>query len=159
MTGTTRSMTAIAFVSALLACAREPDGLTPAHAAAIGDSVRSAMATYQRFATTARWDSLAAMYSRDDDLRWIEDGKRANGPAIRTELLGLGALHVETAYDSTEVAALAPGVASLTTYHRTHFVGTPVQFAGAISMIWVHEPAGWRIRAGHSSVPVAHGGR
>ena len=150
------SVAGAALLSALFACRGEPTVLTQAHALAIGDSVRSAMATYRRFATTGRWDSLAAMYSRADDVRWIEDGKRSDGSAIRKELLGLGALHVETTYDSTEVAALAPGVASLTTYHRTRFIGTPVQFAGAISVIWVHEPAGWRIRAGHSSVPVPH---
>ena len=67
--------------------------------------------------------------------------------------------HTSFARDSTEVVALAPGVASLTTYYRTQFVGTPVRFSGAISMIWVHEPAGWRIRGGHSSVPTPRAGR
>jgi hypothetical protein len=67
-------------------------------------------------------------------------------------------MRVETTYDSTQVVALAPGIAALTTYYRTRFVGTPtpVQFGGAISMVWAHEPGGWRIRSGHSSSATPH---
>jgi hypothetical protein len=77
--------------------------------------------------------------------------------ALRKALSSLPpGMRVETTYDSTEIVALAPGIASLTTYYRTEFVGSaaPVRFGGAISMIWTHEPGGWRIRGGHSSSAV-----
>ena len=140
-------------------CATSSPGLSADHAAAIQDSVRSALGDYRRHAAAAQWDSVVRLYSADSTLRWIEDGRRADGAAIRRALTSLPrGMRVETTYDSMQVVALAPGIAALTTYYRTRFVGTPtpVQFAGAISMVWAHEAGGWRIRSGHSSSTTPH---
>jgi ketosteroid isomerase-like protein len=133
--------------------------MTATHATAIQDSVRAALTDFGRYSGAAQWDSVLRLYSTDAGFRWIEQGRRVGIGGVRQALLamprGVGA---ETTYDSTEVVPLAPGVAVLTTYYKTRFVGssTPVQFTGAISMVWTHEPAGWRIRNGHSSsTPVA----
>jgi ketosteroid isomerase-like protein len=139
-------------------CTSPQSELTASHATAIQDSVRSALAAYGRYSAAGQWDSLLGLYSTDSSLRWIEDGKRGGGASIRKAFAALpSGLKVETTYDSTEVVPLAPGVAVLTTFYRTQFVGStpPVQFNGAISMVWTHERDGWRIRSGHSSVPRA----
>ncbi len=135
-------------------CTKTPAALTASHALAIQDSVRSALADYGRYAAAAQWDSVLRLYSTDSGFRWIEGGSRGGIGSVRRAFSALPAgLRVETHYDSTDIVALAPGVAVLTTYYQTKFIGypTPVQFAGAISMVWSHEPAGWRIRSGHSS--------
>jgi uncharacterized protein DUF4440 len=143
-------------------CSTPPLGLTASHAGAIQDSVRTALADFRRYAATAQWDSLVRLYSADSSFRWIEDGRLARRSAVQQALSGLPpGVRVETTYDSMEVSALAPGVGELTTYYQTRFVGspTPVQFAGAISMVWMHEPGGWRIRSGHSSSATPRGAR
>ena len=75
-------------------------GLTPQRSTAVADSVRAAVESYWRFAAEGAMDSLANLYSRASDVRWIEDGKRSDGDAIRREFVSLGALRVETTYDS-----------------------------------------------------------
>ena len=135
-------------------CTQAPVGLTSSHALAIQDSVRSALADYGRYAAAAQWDSVLRLYSTDSGFRWIEGGRRGGIGAVRQAFSALPpGLRAATYYDSTEIVALAPGVAVLTTYFQTTFIGSPapLQFAGAISMVWSHEPAGWRIRSGHSS--------
>jgi ketosteroid isomerase-like protein len=143
-------------------CGTSSSGLTASHAVAIRDSVRAALADFGRYAAAAQWDSLMRLYSADSSFRWIEDGRRGGPVAVRKAYSSLPpGLRVETTYDSTEVVPLAPGIAALTTYYRTRFVGspTPVQYAGAISMVWTHEPGGWRIRSGHSSSGAPHATR
>ena len=140
-------------------CATPSPGLTATHAVAIQDSVRTALADYRRYSAAGQWDSLLRLYTADSSFRWIEDGRRGGGAAVRRALTSLPpGLRVETTYDGTEVVALAPGIATLTTFYQTRFVGspTPVQFAGAISMVWTHELGGWRIRGGHSSSAAPH---
>lgn len=148
-----RTLYSIAVI-ACLGCGGSPRHLTSDRVAAIQDSVRSALGDFRRYAATARWDSLAQLYSADSSFRWIENGKRYGAPAMRRGLASMQrGIRVETTYDSVEVAVLGPGLAELTTYYQTRFVGAPppVQFGGAISMVWVHEPQRWRILAGHSS--------
>jgi SnoaL-like domain len=143
-------------------CTLTSTSLPASHSAAIQDSVRSALATYQRYSAAGQWDSLLTLYTSDSTFRWIEDGRRGGGAALRTALASLPAgVRVATTYDSMEIVALSPGVAALTTYYRTEFLGypTPVRFSGAISMVWAHEAAGWRIRSGHSSSATPHADR
>lgn len=135
-------------------CTPSSPTLTPSHAAAVQDSVRAALADFGRYAAVAQWDSLLGLYSTDSSFRWIENGTRHRFAAVRQAMTSMPpGVRVETTYDSTEVVPLAPGLATLTTYYETRFVGsTPaVHFGGAISMIWAHEPAGWRIRGGQSA--------
>ena len=136
-------------------CAPPGGALTSSHAAAMQDSVRSALATYQRYSASAEWDSLVGLYRDDSTFSWIEDGRRSRSAAVRKTLTSIPGLKVETAYDSTEIIPLAPGIASVTANYRTTFVGAnpPVQFHGAISMIWKHDAGGWKIWSGHSSGP------
>lgn len=138
------------------ACTPAAPSLTATHAAAMQDSVRAALTDYGRYAANAQWDSLVGLYSTDTSFRWIEDGSRSHLAAVRRALTSMPpGMRVETTYDSTEVVPLAPGVAWLTTYYQTQFVGStpPVHFGGAISMMWAHEPNGWRIRGGQSGSP------
>jgi len=153
--GLALSLSVLAFAD----CATSAPELTPSHVAAIQDSVRTALAEFRRYSAAAQWDSVAGLYSTDSGFRWIEDGTRSDRAVLQKTLSALPkGMRVETTYDSTDVAALGPGVAVLTTYYHTQFVGAspPVQFGGAISMVWIHEPGGWRIRSGHSSSARAH---
>ncbi len=73
------SISALSLSLSLLAvqgCSREPSGLSTSHAVAIEDSVRTALAAFQRYAGAAQWDSLTALYSKDSRFRWIEEGRR-----------------------------------------------------------------------------------
>ncbi len=154
-----RKVVSTAVLSFLLvvpsACNRSRSGLSSAHTVAIQDSVRTALDAFRRYAGAARWDSLAAVYSPDSRFRWIEEGRRGGPAGLHAILASLPpGLRFATNYDSTEIVALAPGIASVTAYYRTRFIPSspPVSFAGGISMVWVHEPSGWRIIAGHSSL-------
>jgi len=140
-------------ICGLAGCGGARGALAASHAAAMRDSVLRALGTYQRLAASAKWDSVAALYATSPGANWIEDGMRTDGETVRKTLRSLGAMRVATTYSGVEVSPLAPGLASLTTYFETRFVGTPVHFTGAISMLWSHEPEGWRIRSGHSSGP------
>jgi hypothetical protein len=146
-----------------LACTRPATTLTEVHATAMRDSVTTAMATLKRYSAAAQWDSLAGLYSKSAGFRFAETGKvqyRSAGD-VRTSLNGVpGGTRIETTYHELEVDPLAPGVASVTTLFDTKFVDSTnatFSFGGVITMVWVHEPAGWRIRQGHSSTPVPRG--
>jgi len=147
----------VALFVALVAGARcmpSQSGLTASRGAAIRDSVGTALNDFRRYSAAAQWDSLMQLYSADSSFRWIENGRRVGIAGVRNALSGLPpTLRVETTYDSTEIAPVAPGIGVVTMYYQTRFVGspTPVQFGGAMSMVWTHEPRGWRILSGHSS--------
>src|SRR5262245_57269307 len=112
---------------AIMACAAgDSHGpmLTPEHSAAIRDSVRTMLATFQRYSATRRWDSVATLYVGDSALRWIENGRLVMRSSAALEK-GLGALppttSIETTYDTLEITPVAPGVASVLTYYHTTF--------------------------------------
>jgi hypothetical protein len=115
--------------------------------------VRVALGTYQRYTAASQWDSLVGLYRMDPGFAWIEDGRRFGASAMRKGLTSTpSGVHVQTTYDSTDVEPLAPGLAALTAYYHTQFVGPMhADFSGAITMLWAHESAGWRIIGGHSS--------
>ena len=148
----------VAALLATVACVGSSREISPNRALAIQDSVRVALAAYRRYAAAAQWDSLVRLYTTDSTFRWIEDGHRARGPAVRRAFTSVPpGVRIETNYDSTDIVALAPGLAVLTTYYDTRLVGPmSAHYSGAISMVWSHQPAGWRIVGGHSSSAVAH---
>jgi hypothetical protein len=144
-----------------MACAERSAELSESHAAAIRDSVRVALADFNRYSAASQWDSMVAVYSNRPEFRWVENGLvRYRSPAdIRAALSALppGA-RVDTKYDDTEVTPLAPGVASVFTLFETR-LGEPgaafAGFEGAMTITFVHEDAGWRMLAGHtSSAPI-----
>lgn len=139
-------------------CAPSTPSLNTAHAATICDSVRTALADLLSLQAAARWDSVAQLYSRDTSFRWIDSGKEYRLGTMLQGLAALRGVRAATRYDSTQVVALAPGLASMTSQYRTEYVGASpqVRFEGAISMLWAHEPDGWRIRSGHSSSANPH---
>jgi hypothetical protein len=146
-----------------IACARPGADMSAEHAAAIGDSARAFLAEFTRLSEDARWDSVAALYSQRADFRFLENGavRYADAEAIRTALAMLPVgTRIRTEYSDVIVQPLGPGVAGVAAQFATQFVdstGVTFGFSGAISMTLQHEPAGWRIVAGHSSAPVPRG--
>jgi ketosteroid isomerase-like protein len=135
-------------------CRSSAGVISTSHRAALQDSVRAALADFGRYAAAAQWESMAGLYSDDPGFYWIEDGRRVGKAGVRQALLAVPAgMKVETTYDSTNIVVRGPGLADLSTYYRSRFVGSspPIAFSGAISMVWAHEPGGWRIESGHSS--------
>ena len=158
-------MAAVALLLTCGACQQPVAAFTPEHANAIRDSVTTALDSFRRYSAAARWDSLASLYSDSSDFRFAESGaiqyeSRASiQGALRTVPRGT---RIETSYEALRIDPLAPGVAVASGLFTTRFVdstNSDYQFSGAISMVWVHEPSGWRIRHGHSSAPVRRGGQ
>jgi ketosteroid isomerase-like protein len=145
--------------AATLACAAPEAGLSPAHAAAIKDSVAAALAAYRAQSAAGRWDSVLTFYADDPDLRWVEEGKVvADSLAdFRREFSSMAAgLRTETEFTGTVIAPVAPGAASVVTGFNTRFVdstGTKFSFGGTMTVVMVHRGARWQFLTGHSSAP------
>lgn len=133
--------------------------LSPGHAAAMRDSVHTALADLQRYSSSSQWDSMAALYDGDSGFRWVEEGKIVSHSAreISAKLNSFPAgMKVETEFTGLDIAPVAPGVASVVTGFQTSLVdasGGKVSFGGTLTMVLVHRTAGWRILTGHSSAP------
>lgn len=156
----------LAATGSLLAggCAAGSSELTDAHAAAIRDSVGAALDGFARFSAAARWDSLGMMYSDDPGFRFYESGtlQYESADAVRAALSSLPAgTTISTEYRDTDIRPLGPGLAIAGALFESTFAGgagSGFRFSGAVTMVWVHEPGGWRILRGHSSAPVPRGG-
>lgn len=146
------------------ACVPDEAPLTDAHAVAIQDSVRAVLDDFLRYSDTARWDSLGALYSDDPGFRFYESGtlQYESATAVRAALASLPpGMEISTEHHDTDIRPLAPGVALVRTLFESTFAdssGAGFGFSGAVTMLWVHEAAGWRILSGHSSTPVRRGG-
>jgi ketosteroid isomerase-like protein len=146
-----------------VACSAPPPPFSDAHAAAIQDSVRSMLAEFRAHSAAGQWDSMARMYADDPRFRWFEDGviRYRSAAEVRQALAGLLAgMRIETTYDSMEIVAVAPGIATASTLFETRFTdstGGGFGFGGAITMTLVHEADGWRFLGGHSSSPKPRG--
>ncbi len=156
-----RLLAATALITAVVACDRREATLTPAHAAAIQDSVKAMLADFQRLSAARQYDSASSLYAEGAGFRWIENGEvRARSAAqIRK---GLGAVprttRIETTFQDLDITPVAPGVALVITPYRTRFVdsaGGGFAFGGVLSMTIVHRPEGWRFLQGHTSSPPA----
>lgn len=160
-----RSFRCVALVlpTALAACAtaaRTSQPLSDVHAAAIRDSVQQTLQLFRHYSTTRQWDSLVTLYADDPRFRWIENGavRYRSQLDIRAALAALPPnTSIESTYRDTEITALAPGLASVTTLFQTRFVSPPAppfEFGGAITMTLIHSREGWRILNGHTSSPI-----
>ena len=144
----------------LAACApRSAPVLSADRAKAIGDSVRGALDAYADRLNAADRDSLVRFYADDPRFSWAADGQVATHSVAQVRaqldaLAGFKRWHVE--YQHPEIVPLAPGLASLATEYRMSLgdsTGRGVGFTGALTMLWIHTPAGWKILGGHSSSP------
>jgi len=150
----------ITVLGAVLAAActvPEAPPFTAAHAAAIRDSVQATLDTFGRYAAAGQWDSLSGFYADDASFRWLEQGvvQYRSAAQIRQALARVPpTTRIETTYRDTQILALAPGVAGITTAFHTRFVdeGRPrIEFGGVLDMTLVHREGGWKIVMGHSS--------
>ena len=138
-----------------------PSQLTEAWASAIRDSASMTLQAIRRFSEAAQWDSLATLYSESSGFRFVENGtvRYPSVTAIREALASVPkGTRIQTQYRDTEIAALAPGLADVTTLFESSFVdstGARFSFHGAVTLTLAHEPGGWRIIRGHSSSPPA----
>jgi hypothetical protein len=149
-------------VAVLAACATvesRDQALTPAHAAAIRDSVRAMLSTFQRYSANRQWDSVTTLYVADSTLRWIENGRVVMRSSAALEQ-GFGSLpkttSIETTYDTLEITPVAPGVAAVLAYYHTTFKDSTrgnATFGGLLTMTIVHRPSGWQFLNGHTSSP------
>jgi hypothetical protein len=144
-------------------CQYSSHRLTDSHAEAIQDSVVAALSRLRQYSAAAEWDSVGTFYSGAPAFRFFESGQLQYGSAadVRSALANLPAgMSIATQYRDTEIQALAPGLALVGTMFETTFsdsTGVQFGFGGALTMLWVHEPGGWRILNGHSSAPVPRG--
>lgn len=144
--------------AALAACRVTPVGLTDPHARAIEDSVRTTFADYVARFNARDVDSVVRFYSAAPDFQWIEDGqpRYASRAEVRRALDGLAAYRdVRLSVDPPRIVALAAGAASIAVTFDQSLVdsnGGGTGFVGAITIAAVRTPAGWKWRAGHTSV-------
>lgn len=131
--------------------------MTAAHAAAIRDSVQATLDAFRRYSAAGQWDSLAGLYATDADFRWMDQGmiQYRSAAQIRQALRRVApGTRSETTYFDTNILALAPGVAAVTTIFHTRFTenGKPgAEYGGVLDMTLVHREGGWKILLGHSS--------
>ena len=144
----------------LAACSPQASTVLPAdRAKAIGDSVRGTLDAYAGRLNAADRDSLIRFYADDPRFSWAADGQVATHSVAQVRaqfdaLAGFKRWHVE--YQNPAIVPLAPGLASLATEYRMSLgdsTGKGVAFTGALTMLWTHTPAGWKILGGHSSSP------
>ena len=147
-----------------LGCGPDATPLTEAHAAAIRDSVSTAMEEFRDVSTAADWEAAGDFYSESPNFRFYENGALQYRSAADVRA-ALGAFppgtRIQTEYRDTDVVALAPGLALVRARFESTFTGpdgSAFGFGGAVTMIWTHETGGWRILSGHSSAPVPRGG-
>lgn len=154
------------WVAVLLAAACRPGAvpLTETRAAAIRDSVTVAMERFREVGASTDREAIAAFYSESPAFRFYENGtlRYRSAADVRAGLEGLApGMRITTEYTDTDIVALAPGLAQV----RTRFESTvrgedgfEFNYGGAATMLWAHEPGGWRILSGHTSAPVPRGG-
>ncbi|MEO5799181.1 MAG: nuclear transport factor 2 family protein [Gemmatimonadales bacterium] len=132
--------------------------LTPAHSAAITDSVNATLEQFRAAFAARDIDATMRFYADDPRFRWVEDGelryasKAEVATALRTFVPSLKA--IELSYYDPVVTPLAPGVAVVATRFAqkiTDSSGVMRGFAGAMSMTLIHGDSGWRFLVGHTS--------
>jgi len=159
--GYLRFLTPLLIAIAAAGCGPEasPPPFTADHRAALSDSIRAELERFSTRTAEGTPQELAVFYSEHPDFRFYESGRLQYESArgVREALAGLppeGRLVTE--FRAVEVQPVAPGVgvshALYTT--RAEGFGQPFSYGGAMTLVWVHEATGWRIRSGHSSAPV-----
>jgi ketosteroid isomerase-like protein len=142
------------------ACGPSPEGsLSAAHSAAIGDSVRATLSAFIGRMEATDGDSIARFYADDPRFTWTANGAVVARTVAQiragiTALAGYPRWRLE--YLSPTVVPLAAGVAAVTTNYTqtlTDSAGKDLTFGGALTLLWIHTPGGWKILQGHSSSP------
>ena len=142
----------------------DPVSLSEAHAAAIRDSVRLALDAFRELGSGPDPMAAAGFYSDSPAFRFYESGELRYESAadVRAALQSLGpGMRITTEYTDTDVEALAPGLALVRSLFESTLRGEggfEFSYGGAVTMVWAHEPGGWRILSGHSSSPVPRRG-
>lgn len=140
------------------ACTIAPAGLTDDHGRAIVDSVGAAFADYVARFNARDIDSVSRFYSNAPDFQWLEDGqpRYASRSEVRAALDRLNVYRdVRFTADPPTIVALGPGAASITVTFDQALVdsaGGGTGVVGAMSIAAVRTPAGWKWRAGHTSL-------
>ncbi len=140
------------------ACRVAPAGLTDPHARAIEDSVRATFVDYVARFNARDVDSVSRFYSGAPDFQWIEDGqvRYASRAEVRAALESLQAFKdVRLSVDAPRIVALSAGAAAVTATFDQALVdsgGSGVGIVGAMTIAAVRTPAGWKWRAGHTSL-------
>ncbi|WP_419161362.1 DUF4440 domain-containing protein [Candidatus Palauibacter sp.] len=147
-----------------LGCQPEAAPLTETHASAIRDSVATAMDTFREIGSGPDPSAVAGLYSESPTFRFYENGELRYRSAadVRAALEGLPpGMRISTEYSDTDIEALAPGLALVRSLYESTIEGEggfEFGYGGAVTILWAHEPGGWRILTGHSSAPVPRGG-
>lgn len=159
------SLVCAALLAGCSAPAPVPAGFTPAHAAAISDSVTAVLEEF-RLAFSARdFDRVLQFYADDPRFRWIEDGevRYTSKAQLAKALVAFGAplRSLEISFFDPVITPLAPGVAAVTTRFAqkiTDSSGATQGFAGAMSMSVIHAEQGWRFLVGQTSLVIPRPG-
>ncbi len=135
-----------------------PTELTAAHRAAIEDSVRAMLQTYRETVNAGDWEAVTAYYGDDERFHWIEDGevRYRTKEEVSQALASLGGFFtsVRLTVKETRVTPLAPGIAHVATLFEQELVpseGQPFRFSGALTLLALNTPEGWKLTAGHTS--------
>ena len=145
-------------------CRADAAPLPEAHAAAIRDSVATAMDTFREIGSGPDPTAVVDFYSESPGFRFYENGELRYRSAadVRAALEGLPpGMRITTEYSDTEIEALAPGLAQVRSLFESTIEGEDgfeFGYGGAVTMLWVHEAGPWRILSGHTSAPVPRGG-
>ncbi|MDE2664465.1 MAG: nuclear transport factor 2 family protein [Gemmatimonadota bacterium] len=128
------------------------------------DSVSATLEEFRAMGVAGAWEAAGDFYSDSPAFRFYENGelRYASAADVRAALADLGpGAQLTTEYSDTDIAPLAPGLAQVRSRFESTLRGedgSEVGYGGAVTMLWVHEPGGWRILSGHSSAPVPRGG-
>ncbi|WP_425152842.1 DUF4440 domain-containing protein [Candidatus Palauibacter sp.] len=145
-------------------CQADAAPLSEARAASIRDSVATAMDTFREIGSGPDPSAVAGLYSESPTFRFYENGELRYRSAadVRAALEGLPpSMRISTEYSDTDIEALAPGLALVRSLFESTIEGEggfEFGYGGAVTMLWTHEPGGWRILSGHTSAPVPRGG-
>lgn len=138
--------------------------LSVTHAAAIRDSVSTAMQEFRELGAGPDPAAVAGLYSESPTFRFYENGelRYRSAAEVRAALEAFPpGMRISTEYSETDIEPLAPGLALVRSLFQSTLEGPDgfeFQYGGAATMLWTHEAGGWRILSGHTSAPVPRGG-
>lgn len=148
-------------VLAFMACGPtgEPaDPFPPEHRSALADSIAAQLDRFSTLTSEGTREELTALYSDHPDFRFYESGRLqyASADGVGEALAGLPpGGRLVTAFREVDIQPMAPGVAVSHALYETEArgFGEPFSYGGAMTLVWIHEADGWRIRSGHTSSP------
>ncbi|MBC8089489.1 MAG: nuclear transport factor 2 family protein [Phycisphaerae bacterium] len=124
---------------------------------AIRDTIEALLKGFTTKMNSGDIDGLGEFYSDDSSFYWIEGGslQYRSAQEVRESLQSLKTIpKIELSYYETKVDVIGPGVANVRTEFSQMFsrgTGKGDTYGGYLSMTFVREPGGWRMRHGHTS--------